>query len=457
MLVGLIGGSIGWGLSVIIRIELGLPGFILCSSFSYNSVITFHGIFMIFFMIMPLLIGGFGNLIIPLMLCCSDMIFPRLNALSIWLLFNSLLLIYYSLFLNGGVNSGWTFYVPLSLINYYGIDLMFFSLHSIGLSSLLGSINFIISLLKACNLFILFVFLYLPLFCWSIFITSILLVISLPVLAACITMIIFDRHFNGCFFDIIRGGNIVFFQHLFWFFGHPEAYILIIPGFGLVSEILTKKLNKIIFARDSMLLSLLIIGVLGIIVWGHHMFIVGFNLNTKTYFTSATSIIAIPTAIKLLNWWATIWSSCLFWIVYLFFIIGFIFSFLLGGFTGLILANCIINTLLHDSYFVVSHFHYVLSLGAIYLFFSGFINYWGLCGQRIYNNIIGLIFFVVFFVASNLIFLFQHYLGMLNLPRRIFNYYCIYFLFNYLGFVGIFGILLSITVFYFALFNLCSF
>ena len=203
MIFGLVGGSLGWGLSIIIRIELGLPGFIICSSFSYNSCITFHGIFMISFMIMPLLIGGFGNLLIPLMICSSDMIFPRLNALSLWLVIDSLLLVFLSLFIDGGVNAGWTFYVPLSFINYYSIDMMFFSLHIIGLSSLLGSINFIVSLLKSCNLSILSAYLYLPLFPWSIFITSLLLVISLPVLAACITMVIFDRHFNSCFFDIL--------------------------------------------------------------------------------------------------------------------------------------------------------------------------------------------------------------------------------------------------------------
>lgn len=251
---------------MIIRIEIGLPGFVVCSSFGYNSVITFHGIMMIFFMIMPLLIGGFGNLLIPLMICSSDMIFPRLNALSLWLVADSMLIVMMAIFIDGGVNAGWTFYVPLSFINYYSIDMMFFSLHIIGLSSLLGSINFIVSLLKAANLSILSAYLYLPLFPWSIFITSLLLIISLPVLAACITMVIFDRHFNGCFFDIIRGGDVLLFQHLFWFFGHPEVYILILPGFGLISEILSKYSQSIIFARDSMLLALFIIGVLGCIV-----------------------------------------------------------------------------------------------------------------------------------------------------------------------------------------------
>ena len=236
ILSGLIGGSFGFGMSIIIRLELALPGFLICSSLQYNSCITFHGIFMIFFMIMPILIGGFGNVLIPLMLCCNDMIFPRLNALSLWLVIDSLFVMLLAMFFDGGVNAGWTFYVPLSIMNSSCMDLMLFSLHLAGLSSLLGSLNFIVSLLKACNLSILYSSLFLPLFPWSILFTSLLLIISLPVLAGCITMIIFDRHFNSSFFDPLRGGDLLLFQHLFWFFGHPEVYILILPAFGLISD-----------------------------------------------------------------------------------------------------------------------------------------------------------------------------------------------------------------------------
>lgn len=320
---GLIGGFIGFTLSLILRLELALPGFIICSSLQYNSCITFHGIFMIFFMIMPILIGGFGNILIPLMLCSCDMIFPRLNALSLWLVIDGLLLMLVGLFLDGGVNAGWTFYVPLSILNYSSIDLMFFSLHIVGLSSLLGSINFIVTLLKSCNLSILYSSVFIPLFPWSIFFTSFLLIISLPVLAGCITMIIFDRHFNSSFFDPIRGGDILLFQHLFWFFGHPEVYILILPAFGLISEIISKYSQCIIFGRDSMLIALILIAFIGCIVWGHHMFMVGFDIDTRTYFTAATSIIAIPTGIKILNWLGTIWSGSFWLITPLFFIIGF--------------------------------------------------------------------------------------------------------------------------------------
>lgn len=276
MITAIIGGSIGFSLSIIIRLELALPGFILCSSMNYNNCITFHGLFMIFFMIMPLLIGGFGNLLIPLIICSEDMLFPRLNALSLWLLVNSMILMVLSMIIDGGVNAGWTFYVPLSSINYSSVDLMFYSLHLAGLSSIIGSINFIVTLLKLKgNL------MFISLYAWSIFITSLLLIISVPVLAACITMVILDRHFNTSFFDPLRGGDVLLFQHLFWFFGHPEVYILIIPGFGLVSEIISKFSQCSIFGRDSMVMALLLIGILGCIVWGHHMFIVGFDIDTR--------------------------------------------------------------------------------------------------------------------------------------------------------------------------------
>ena len=276
IVLGLIGGSIGFGLSLVMRLELALPGFVVCSPLQYNPAITFHGLFMTLFMIMPILIGGFGNILLPLMLCSSDMIFPRLNASSLWLLFNSIITLFLSMLIDGGVNAGWTFYVPLAIINYSSIDLMFFSLHIVGLSSLLGSINFIVTVLKSSSLSIINCFLFLPLYCWSVFFTSILLIISLPVLAGVITMIIFDRHFNCSFSDPLRGGDLLSFQHLFWFFGHPEAYILILPAFGLITEMISKSSQCIIFGRDSMCIALLIIALLGCIVWGHHMFMVGF-------------------------------------------------------------------------------------------------------------------------------------------------------------------------------------
>jgi len=447
ILIGLIGGSIGFALSVLIRLELSLPGFNLLSSLNYNSIITFHGLFMIFFMIMPILIGGFGNCLIPLLLGMNDMIFPRLNASSLWFSLFSLLLISLSLFIDGGVNAGWTFYVPLSRMNYSSIDLLFFSLHIAGISSLLGAINFICSILSIYSLSLFYFLSFIELFSWSIFFTSLLLIISLPVLAACITMIISDRHFNSSFFDPLRGGDLLLFQHLFWFFGHPEVYILILPAFGLISSILSKFTQFIIFGRDSMLIALFLIGLLGCIVWGHHMFIVGFDIDTRSYFTSATSIIAIPTGIKLLNWLLTMWSNILFLITPLFFIIGFLLSFSFGGFTGLILANNIIDIILHDSYFVVAHFHYVLSLGAVYSIFCSFYNYYLFFTPFIFNDFLGRLSFISFFISSNLLFFPMHSLGILGFPRRVFDLNIFFFRFNFINSFSLIGIIFSLILF----------
>jgi cytochrome c oxidase subunit 1 len=394
------------------------------------------------------LIGGFGNLLLPLMLCSSDMIFPRLNALSVWLLLDSFYLLLLGMFLDGGCNAGWTIYVPLSIQNYSSVDFLFFSLHFSGLSSLLGSINFIVSLIKGCNLSILYSSFFLPLFPWSIFFTSLLLIVCLPVLAACITMIIYDRHYNSSFFDPLRGGDLLLFQHLFWFFGHPEVYILILPSFGIISEILCKYIQCFIFGRDSMLIALLIIGMIGCIVWGHHMFIVGFDIDTRSYFTSATSIIAIPTGIKILNWFATLWSGCFFLISSIFFIIGFLLSFSFGGFTGIILANCCIDILLHDCYFVVGHFHYVLSLGAIYSSFAAFYNYLlFFSSYSFFNEFVGRIHFSFFFNSSNLLFFSMHSLGIFGFPRRIFDYSLIFFRYHWMNYFGTVGIVLSLLCF----------
>jgi cytochrome c oxidase subunit 1 len=447
ILIGLIGGFFGFALSVIIRLELSLPGFNITSSLNYNSVITFHGLLMIFFMIMPILIGGFGNCLIPLLLGMNDMIFPRLNASSLWFSLFSFFLILLSLLIDGGVNAGWTFYVPLSTLNYSSIDLLFFSLHLAGISSLLGSINFISSILSVYSLSLFYFLSFIELFSWSIFFTSLLLIISLPVLAACITMIISDRHFNSSFFDFLRGGDLLLFQHLFWFFGHPEVYILILPGFGLISSILSKFTQFVIFGRDSMLIALFLIGFLGCIVWGHHMFIVGLDIDTRAYFTSATSIIAIPTGIKLLNWLCTLWSNCYILITPLFFIIGFLFSFSFGGFTGLILANNILDIILHDSYFVVAHFHYVLSLGAVYSIFASFYTYYCFFSPFPFSDFLGRLSFLTFFISSNLLFFPMHSLGIFGFPRRVFDYSISFFRFNWLSSFSLIGILFSLFLF----------
>ena len=447
VITGFIGGSIGLALSLLIRLELALPGYILCSSIQYNSCITFHGLFMIFYFIMPVLIGGFGNLLLPLMLHTSDMIFPRLNALSLWIGAFALFIFILAFIIDGGVNSGWTIYVPLSILNQSSIDLLIFSLHALGLSSLLSSINFVTSIFKGSVLSLNSSTFGISLFCWSIFVTSILLILSLPVLAACITMIIFDRHFNSSFFDPIRGGDVLYFQHLFWFFGHPEVYVLILPGFGLISEVLSKLTHSVIFSRDAMLVALFIIALLGCIVWGHHMFTVGFDINSKLYFTLATSIIAIPTAVKIINWLATLWSSCFYYTTSLFFTIGFIFNFTFGGFTGLIIANCVIDNILHDSYFVVAHFHYVLSLGAIYALLSGIYHYSNLLLGIVHNEFIGRLFYIILFTTSNCTFLAMHALGITSCPRRIYDHTLLWSRQNYSISFSLFGIVLSFVLF----------
>jgi len=286
------------------------------------------------------------------------------------------------------------------------------------------------------------------LFSWSILFTSILLLLSLPVLAIALTFIIFDRHFNTSFFDSFRGGDVLLFQHLFWFFGHPEVYILIIPAFGLISEIISKFSQCMIFGRDSMIIALLLIVIIGFIVWGHHMFMVGLDIVTRIYFTSITSIIAIPTGIKIFNWLSTIWSSCLYFSIPILFINGFLFSFTFGGFTGVILANCLIDSLLHDSYFVVGHFHYVLSLGAVYAIFASFYNYFTLFSSYfVLIDLLGRISFILFFLSSNIIFFSMHSLGLLGCSRRIFDYQLSFFRFHWFISFGFYGVLLSFAFF----------
>ena len=446
IITGLIGGAIGFGLPIILRLELALPRFIVCSSLQYNPNVSFHGIFMISSMIMPILIGGFGNILLPLMLCSSDMIFPRLNALSLWLVLNSSVIMFLAMFIDGGVNAGWTSYVPLSIINYSSIDLMFFSLHIVGLSSLLGSINSIATLLKSSNLSIVNSFLFLPLYCWSIFFTPVLLVISLPVLAGVITTIISDRHSNCPSFDPLRGGDLLLSQHLPWFLRHPEVHILILPAFGLISEMLSKFSQCIISGRDSMLAALLITAALGCIVWGHHMFMVGFDLDTRSYLTFATSIIAIPTGIKILNWLSTIYSGVIYLFTSLYFIIGFLFSSTFGGFTGPIPANSIIDTILHDPYFIIGHPHYAPPLGAIYTISAAFYTYWMLFTSIAFLDYLGRIHSGSSFISSNLISFTMHSLGIIGFPRRIYDYSLQFFKFQWFNSIGLAGIGLSLCV-----------